>query len=230
MLLALIPARGGSKGIPRKNVTLLNGKPLIEYTIDAALKSASIDEVLLSTDDDEIGRVGKALGLDVSYRRPGELAEDDTPMIDTLEHALQWFEGVRGRLPDEVMLLQPTSPLRSVQDIDDAVGQFRSSGAQSLVSVHPMHEHPFECIRGGGNDWKYLVPPPLEAARRQDYLGDFYFINGAIYLAKTPTLLSRRGFLCPQETVTYVMSRERGVDIDTALDLVVAEVLAGADQ
>lgn len=225
MLLAVIPARGGSKGIPRKNVALLKGKPLIEYSIEAARKSRFIDEILLSTDDEEIAGVGQRLGLDVSYRRPPELAGDGAAMIDAVEHGLGWFKRARGRLPDEVLLLQPTSPLRSVQDIDGAVALFRESGARSLVSVHPMSEHPCECIVGAGNDWEYLVPPPKGSVRRQDYRNDFFFINGAIYLAETRTLLSRRAFIHPGETVMYVMPRERGLDIDTSVDLVVAEAM-----
>lgn len=227
MLLAVIPARGGSKGIPRKNVALLKGRPLIEYTIEAALKSRFIDDILLSTDDDEIASVGQRLGLDVSYRRPAELAGDATAMIDTLEHGIHWIENARGKLPDEVILLQPTSPLRSTQDIDDAVALFRESGAQSLVSVHIMGEHPCECIVGSTNEWEYLVPPPEGAVRRQDYKNDFFFINGAIYLAGTQILLSRRGFIYPQETVIFVMPRERGLDIDVHLDLRIAEAIIG---
>ncbi len=225
MLLAVIPARGGSKGVPRKNLALLNGKPLIQYTIEAAQKSRFIDDILLSTDDDEIAGVGQRLGLDVSYRRPSELAEDATGMIDVLEHGLQWVENIRGKLPDEVMLLQPTSPLRSAQDIDGAIALFRQSGAQFLVSVHPMSEHPCECITGRKNDWRYLVLPPVGVVRRQDYKEDFFFINGAIYLADTRALLSWRSFVHPQETSMFVMPRERGVDIDTDMDMVVAAAM-----
>ena len=146
-------------------------------------------------------------------------------MIDSLEHGLRWFEKSRGRLPDEILLLQPTSPLRSVQDIDGAVAFFRKSGALSLISVHPMAEHPCECIMGNSNGWEYLVSPPKGSVRRQDYKRDFFFINGAIYLAQTQTLLSRRGFIHPQETIMFVMPRERGLDIDTPLDLVIAEAM-----
>jgi CMP-N,N'-diacetyllegionaminic acid synthase len=227
MLLAIIPARGGSKGIPRKNMALLGGRPLVEYSIEAAKKSRFIDEILLSTDDDEIASVGRHFGLDVSYRRPAELAEDETAMIDTLEHGLHWIGNARGRLPDEVILLQPTSPLRSVQDIDGAIALFNESGAISLVSVHPMGEHPCECIVGNSKEWKYLAPPPGGAVRRQDYENNFFFINGAIYLTGTKTLLSRRSFVYPQETVMFVMPRERGMDIDTYLDLNIAEAIIG---
>lgn len=225
MLLAIIPARGGSKGIPRKNLAMLNGKPLIEYTIEAAQQSGCIDEILLSTDDDEIASAGQRMGLDLCYRRPPELGGDATAMIDVLEHGIHWFGKTHGNMPDEIMLLQPTSPLRSANDIAGAVASFRSTGAQSLVSVHPMSEHPCECIIGSGESWEYLVEPPKGAARRQDYKDNFYFINGAIYLAKTEALLSWRSFIRAGETSMYVMPRERGVDVDEALDMVLASAV-----
>jgi len=230
MLLAIIPARGGSKGILRKNLALLRRRPLIEYTIEVALQSPLIDEVLLSTDDDEIAAVGRRMGLDVTYRRPAELAGDATPMIDTLEHGLRWMAEERGGLPDEVMLLQPTSPLRSAEDIAGAVDLFHETAALSVVSVHPMGEHPSECIVGSVRDWDYLVTPPKGAVRRQDYEHRFYFINGAIYLAGTQTLLSRRGFIHPGETAMFVMPRSRGLDIDTPLDLHIAEAIFNRDE
>jgi N-acylneuraminate cytidylyltransferase/CMP-N,N'-diacetyllegionaminic acid synthase len=227
MLLAIIPARGGSKGIPRKNLALLRGRPLIEYSIEVAQQSSLVDEILLSTDDDEIAAVGRRMGLDVSYRRPVNLSADATPMIDTLEHALRWLDKTRGQVPDEVLLLQPTSPLRSTQDIEGAVALFRESRAPSVVSVHSMAEHPSECIVGTSNKWEYLVTPPEGAIRRQDYEQNFYFINGAIYLARAETLLARRGFIYPRETVMFAMPRSRGLDIDTQLDLSLAEAVLG---
>lgn len=225
MLLAIIPARGGSKGVPRKNVALLGGKPLIQYSIEAAQASREVDEILLSTDDDEIAAVGQQLGLDMRYRRPAALAGDEAGMFGTLEHGLRWFEKERGHLPDDVMLLQPTSPLRSVQDIDGAVALFRESEARSVISVNVMGEHPSECVVRSENSWKYLAPPPDGAVRRQDYQDDFFFINGAIYLADTQALLSWRGFIHPRKTVLFVMPRERSLDIDTPLDLVFAEAV-----
>lgn len=228
MLLAVIPARSGSKGIPRKNVALLNGKPLIEYTIQAAKKSRFVDHILLSTDDEEIASVGQRLGLEVSYRRPVELAGDATPMIDSLEHGIHWVERFCGSPPDEVLLLQPTSPLRSVNDIDGAVALFREKGASSLVSVHAMSEHPYECIVRKSHNWKYLRHPPAGVIRRQDYKNDFFFINGAIYLAETTTLLSRRSFIDTEETLMFVMPRERGIDIDEYIDLSIAEAIIGS--
>ena len=203
----------------------MRGRPLIEYTIRAAQESRIVDQILLSTDDDEIAEVGLRMGLDVRYRRPAELAADATPMIDSLEHGVRWIERERGTVPDEILLLQPTSPLRTARDIDSATALFRESGASSLVSVHAMGEHPSECIVKNGQRWSYLVEPPEGASRRQDYADSFYFINGAIYLARSEMLLSQRRFIQPGVSETYVMPRERGVDIDSYRDLRIAEAM-----
>lgn len=225
MLLAIIPARGGSKGIPRKNLIPLGGKPLIEYTIIAAQKSKHIDHILLSTDDDAIAEFGKKMGLDINYRRPQELAADNTSMIDTLEHAVNWFSEHNGQKPLDTMLLQPTSPLRTSLDIDNAVNVYYQTASTSLVSVHEMHEHPYECIKGIGNDAHYLVVPPKETARRQDYDNSYHYINGAIYIANTDFLFSHRSFVKIGKTHFFPISRERGVDIDTPSDLCIADAL-----
>ena len=226
MLLAFIPARGGSKGIPSKNLVLLNGKPLIQYTIEAALASQSVDAILLSTDDENIAETAQRLGVACAYRRPAELAADTTAMIDTVEHGLLWFERTMGVMPDQILLLQPTSPLRIASDINAAVKLFRSEGADTLVSVHRMVEHPCECVVTTQAGWEYLSPPSEGTVRRQDYKNNYFFINGAIYLARTATLLRDRKFVCEGKSVLYVMPRERGVDIDTRLDLTIAEALS----
>jgi len=225
MLLAFIPARKGSKGILGKNRVLLDGKPLIQYTIEAALASRYVDKILLSTDDPEIVKLGRGLGLDCSYQRPSELAADDTAMIETVIHGLQWCGTVAGDMPDEVVLLQPTSPLRTAYDIDAAVEVFRRADADTLVSVHPMTEHPSECIVSEKQGWRYLSAPPAGAVRRQDLEDIYYFINGAIYLAHTESLLKRKKFVCRGESALYIMPRERGVDIDEAFDLTFAEAM-----
>jgi CMP-N,N'-diacetyllegionaminic acid synthase len=228
MLLAFIPARGGSKGIPRKNLALLAGKPLIQYTLEAALASREIDDILLSTDDEEIAAFCAHAGVTTRYRRPAPLAGDDAPMLAALEHALEWYARERGSLPQEVLVLQPTSPLRTAADIDGAVARFRQSPADTLASVHRLAEHPSECLaveEGGG--WRYLVPPPPSAARRQDYRGDYFFINGAVYLARTAALLRERRFVVPGATLLYEMPRAHGIDVDSLLDLAYAEAVLG---
>jgi CMP-N,N'-diacetyllegionaminic acid synthase len=229
MLLGFVPARGGSKGIPRKNLIKLAGRPLIEYTLEAALASACIDDILLSTDDEDIAAFCARCGVDTPYRRPHELSGDDAPMIAAVEHGLDWYARECGQMPDEVLVLQPTSPLRTTEDIDGAVLRFKESAAETLASVHPMVEHPYECVVAQSGGWQYLVPPPA-VARRQDYRGSYYFVNGALYLARTSALLKERRFLVSGATALYEMPRERGIDVDSPLDLAFAEALLGMRQ
>lgn len=227
MLLAFVPARAGSKGIPRKNLSIIDKQPLISYTIKAAQNSQSIDEIFISTDCEETRAYAKQMGLNVDYHRPPEYSGDTVSMIETIEHGLQWFEKFNGALPDEVILLQPSSPLRTSDDIDAAVNCFKESGRSFLVGVNVMTEHPYECIKQGDDqhDWNYLAQPHGQVDRRQDYLEKFYFINGSIYIAKTSELLMRRKFIVPGLTAIYVMDSVNGVDIDTPADLEVAKAL-----
>jgi CMP-N,N'-diacetyllegionaminic acid synthase len=222
-ILAFIPARGGSKGIPRKNLTLLNGSPLIQYSIEAAQGSKYINNIFLSSDDPEIINFGKSFGLEVSYKRPAELAADETPMIDTILHGLEWWQKNKGAFPDAVLLLQPTSPLRSTVDIDGAIEFFVASKKDSLISVHTLSEHPLESIETTSDGWRYLSqvsPPP---SRRQDYPNNFFFINGAIYLASTDFIFSRQTLIAENESVIFSISQRNGLDVDNELDLKKAE-------
>jgi CMP-N,N'-diacetyllegionaminic acid synthase len=225
MLLAFVPARGGSKGIPRKNLASLGGKPLIQYTLEAARASVHIDDIFLSTDDEEIAAFCSRFGVVTPYRRPPVLSGDRAPMIAALVDGLEWYSRECGQQPDEVLLLQPTSPLRAPQDIDDAVERFRRRAADTLASVHAMSEHPCECLVAQDDGWQYLVAPPADATRRQDYGNKYYFINGAIYLARTSVLLKERRLVIPGATLLHEMPRERGIDVDSLTDLAYAEAL-----
>ncbi|CAN1498807.1 NeuA CMP-N-acetylneuraminic acid synthetase [Burkholderiaceae bacterium] len=226
MILSIIPARKGSKGILRKNLALLGGKPLVQHTISAALESNLVDEILLSTDDEEVTLLGCKLGLKNEYIRPQEISADSTGMIDTVLHAVSWFEEVRGYLPDQILLLQPTSPLRTQVDIDSAITLFKSENANSLVSVHPMREHPYECIlKEDQRKWSFLAESHSKVFRRQDYQQNYQFINGAIYLVDTKKLIEKRALVFPGESLLYEMPFSRGVDIDTAFDLKTAELI-----
>ncbi|TAN45249.1 MAG: acylneuraminate cytidylyltransferase family protein [Nitrospirae bacterium] len=225
-ITAFIPARGGSKGIPKKNLALLNGKPLIQYTIEAAKKSRYINDIFVSSDDSEIIGFCESVGVSVPYRRPEELATDSSSIVDTLMHALDWM-GKRKELPYVIMLLQPTSPLRTANNIDEAVELFVSDGAESLISVHRMVEHPYECLKVAAGGWEYLVRPEKEAFRRQDYNEDFYYINGAIYIVKTDFFIREKKFVLENRTKLYIMPPEKGVDVDDALGLKKAECYFG---
>jgi CMP-N,N'-diacetyllegionaminic acid synthase len=210
-LLALIPARGGSKGIPRKNIRPFCGKPLLQWSIDVALAASSVDQVVVSTDDPEIAEVARAGGAEVPFLRPPELASDTAPGIVPVLHALQ-------QLPEmsAVLLLQPTSPLRRVKDVEAIVALHRQAGHDAVVSVTPSSKHP--ALMFGLTPAQVLEPLMIlpDAACRQQ-LPPAYALNGAFYLASRSFLERERSFLT-SKTVGYVMPPEQSVDIDTALD------------
>ncbi len=212
-VLAIIPARGGSKGIPRKNIRYIGGKPLIAWTIEEAKKSRYIDRLILSSDDDEIIEVTKAWGCEVPFKRPIELAQDETPGIASVLHALQLLPKY-----DYAILLQPTSPLRTVDDIDACLEKCLAFNANACVSVTEVTENPY---------WMYTISPDgimhqlietnYSFTRRQD-LPKVYKLNGAVYVADSEWLLQSKSFLS-NDTLAYVMPWERSLDIDTELDI-----------
>lgn len=215
---ALIPARGGSKGIPRKNIKLMAGKPLIAWTIEAALRSSSLDAVVVSTEDEEIAEVARKAGALVPFMRPAALAQDATPGIDPVLHALD-------QLPqfDSVLLLQPTSPLRATADIDGCLMLAAERGAPSVVSVCEPDTHPYWTYRLGADLSMQRLIDGVDATRRQD-LPPLAALNGALYFADA-AWLRRSGALVGPETLAYMMTREHSVDLDTPLDWKFAELL-----
>ena len=210
-LLALIPARGGSKGIPRKNIRSFCGKPLLQWSIDAALASPSVSRVVVSTDDPEIAEVALAGLAEVPFLRPSELASDTAPGIAPVLHALQQLPEVSA-----VLLLQPTSPLRRVEDVEAIVALHRKAGHDAVVSVTPSSKHPAWMF--GLSPAKVLEPLMIlpDAACRQQ-LPPTYALNGALYLASRSFLEREHSFLT-SNTLGYVMPPERSVDIDSPLD------------
>lgn len=215
--LGLIPARGGSKGIPRKNVRTIAGKPLISWTIESALASRVLAAVVVSTDDEEIAEVARAAGAEVPFMRPAELAADETSGVAPVLHAMT-------ALPqfDSVLLMQPTSPMRGPADVEGILDVARN-GAESIVSVSEARCHPqwmFEM--GDGAELRPIVTQ-ADAVRRQD-LPPLYALNGAMYFATRPWLETRRAFI-GEGTIGYLMPPERSVDIDDMLDWRLAELL-----
>lgn len=215
-LIALIPARGGSKGIPRKNIVMVAGKPLIAHTIEAAKGAKGIARVIVSTDSEEIAAVAREYGAEV-VMRPANIAADDTQMIPVLQHALEQAPA------DAIVLLQPTSPLRTSAHITEAIQAYASSGTDSLVSVMQV-PHPFlpsSLYRMGEN-----VLQPLSdtlVTRRQDK-EILYARNGPAILIASASLI-REGKLYGSSVVPYVMDKESSVDIDDAQDLSYAAFL-----
>ena len=229
-MLVIIPARAGSKGIPRKNLVLLGGKPMIQYTIEAAQQSQFVSRIVLSTDDPEIAALGSGLGLDVSYQRPPHLADDNTPIEATLAHCLNWLREGSVTHDEAFILLQPTSPLRTFKDIDEAIQLYRGSKKNSLVSVNSMREHPFECVELRSDGWSYLSKNISGAFRRQDYSNNYYYINGAIYITRTEQFLLSGKIIDEKSASFYLMQREHSIDIDDVFDLLVAQALVAEPQ
>lgn len=215
---ALIPARGGSKGIPRKNVKLIAGKPLIVWTIEAALHSSLLSAVVVSTDDLEIAEVARDAGAQVPFIRPAELAQDKSSGLDPVLHAMD-------QLPqyDSVLLLQPTSPLRTTEDIDGCLRLAARKNAPSVVSVTEASTHPHWTYRLNADQLMTRFVDAAPAARRQD-LAAAFTLNGAMYFADV-NWLRRSGSLVSDETLAYIMPSERSVDLDTAFDWKFAEFL-----
>ena len=223
-IAALITARAGSKSVPRKNIRPLAGKPLLAYTFEAAKKSRAIQRIVLSTDDPEMADLGRAYGVEVPFLRPPELAGDTTPMIDVALHALAWLAEREAYRPDYLLLLQPTSPFRTAEDIDAAAELARRTSADAVVGVGAMPKHPCHAktIDAEGRLVPWLGGPDTES-RRQD-LPALYVPNGAIYLVKR-TVLERSRSWCPPGTLAFVMPEERSLDIDTPWDWRVAEAV-----
>lgn len=221
---AIIPARGGSKGVPGKNLKLLGGRPLLAHTVSAARAARCVSRILLSTDDPAIAAAGQALGAEVPLLRPAGLATDTAPVFDAIEHLLAHLTAQGETEPDYILLLQPTSPLRTAGDIEAAFDRLLSARADALISVSPAQDHPLLCkqMDAAGRLTPYF-DTPLQAARRQD-LPPAYVPNGAIYLIKTRLLLSARAW-CPPGTMAYVMPPDRSIDLDTPEDFERAEWL-----
>ncbi|MBA4319143.1 MAG: acylneuraminate cytidylyltransferase, partial [Flavobacterium sp.] len=222
-ILALIPARGGSKGVPGKNTKLLNGKSLLAYTSEIALQSKQLAEVIVSTEDEQIIEVAKSLGIKVPFIRPMALAQDTTPTIDVMIHALQWFEK-QTIFFDAVCLLQVTSPFRTLEFLDKAIEKFVESGCDSLVSVQKVpHEYnphwTFE-VNAEGN--LKIATGEAEIISRRQELPTAYHRDGSIYLTKTEVLLKQHS-LYGKSTAFIESEPDFYVNIDTMQDWEKAE-------
>ncbi len=219
--LAVIPARGGSKGLPGKNIRLLHGKPLIQYSIEAALNSGCADEVVVTTDSEEIAHVSGQAGAAVPFIRPAELATDEAKSIDVLKHAVEFYEQTQNQCFDVIMLLQPTSPLRNAMDIKEAYKIFLDHQADSLQSVTLSGAQPYLLRELDNGQLTPYLKGEREHLRRQD-LKELYALNGAIYIVKRDLLMDS-GILVGRHNYGYIMPKERSVDIDDEFDLKMAE-------
>ncbi|ACD23611.1 acylneuraminate cytidylyltransferase family protein [Clostridium botulinum] len=222
-ILAIVPARSGSKGLPGKNILNLNGKPLIAHTILASKNSKFVTRVVVSTDDKEIAEISKKYGAEVPYLRPNSLAKDESLTIDSVFHMLDYLEKYEGYFPDYVLLLQCTSPLRNEQHIDEAIEKLVKSNFYGIISICESEVNPYWTNIFKNESLKYFLEAGKNITRRQD-LPNIYRYNGAIYLAKTEALKREKTF--EVENLTgYVMDRESSIDIDTEIDFKIAEII-----
>ncbi len=217
--LAIIPARGGSKRLPRKNVLDLAGKPLIAWSIEAGLKSKYIDKVVVTSDDNEILDIAKKFGSDI-IKRPEELASDTATSFDAIKHTIDSLEKY-----DYIILLQPTSPLRDEKHIDDAIKLLVSKEADAVVSICEMDHSPLwsNTLPEDGNMNRFLRDEVIN--KRSQDLEKYYRLNGAIYICKTDKLLEERSFFLKDCIFSYEMDRKSSVDIDEKIDFTIASQL-----
>ena len=217
--LAIIPARGGSKRLPRKNVLDLNGKPLIAWSIEAGLSSKYIDKVVVSSDDDEILEISKKFGSE-TIKRPDELASDTATTFDAIKHAIDNFDKY-----DYIVLLQPTSPLRNEKHIDEAIELLESKNADAVVSVCEMDHSPlWSNTLDETLSMKNFLRDEILNKRSQD-LNPYYRLNGAIYICETEKLLEEKSFFLKKDIFAYVMDRKSSIDIDEEIDFKIASIL-----
>jgi CMP-N-acetylneuraminic acid synthetase len=219
-ILAIIPARGGSKGVPKKNIKLLNNKPLIAYTIEAALKSRYLDKIIVSTDSKEIAEVSGKYGAEI-IKRPKFLSGDKAKVIDAVFHIFDTLEKEKYFF-DFLVLLQPTSPLRTTKDIDEAIDLFLKEKPELLLSVYKVEPPPYWCFRIEKN---YLKPIfGLKYFKNRGGVPGAYMPNGAIYIS-TPKFLRKNKSFYAKKSLPYIMPKERSIDIDYPIDFMLAELL-----
>lgn len=222
-ILAIIPARGGSKGVPKKNIKELNGKPLISYSIEEARKSKYINRIVVSTESKEIAEISKKLGAEVPYLRPLQLAQDNSPTIDCIIHMIDWLKDKENYVPDYICLLQCTSPLRTYEDIDGTVQKAILLNMDGAVSICEAEVNPYWTNIFEGDQLKYFIEEGKQIIRRQD-LPKIYRINGAIYVIKTEILL-RDKVLEPSNITGFIMENSKSIDIDDNEDFILASLL-----
>ena len=221
-VLGIITARGGSKGIPGKNIKELCGQPLIAYTIEAAQKSKLLSRCIVSTDSDEIAQVARKYGADVPFQRPASLAQDQSSSVDVVKHALTWLKDQNGERYDYVMILQPTSPLRDADDIDASIEIAIKTKADSVMSMYELSDFSVKKLKfiEEGIIRPLIESEGMKPSRRQE-ASKVYKRNCAIYLTKSDLIMA--GDLFGKVSRAYIMPEERSVDINKPSDFDLAE-------
>lgn len=222
-ILAIIPARGGSKGLPGKNIKELCGKPLLVWSIEQALKSEHIDNIVVSTDSEKIAKIAKKAGANVPFLRPAKLAANDSPTSDAILHVLEQL-GIMGKCYDYVALLEPTSPLRKPNDIDDAISMIiQNTDADCLVSVGEVHmEHPMIVKKISEKGFVAPYISNIATIHQRQQADEAYFPYGVIYISKIPEFKKKQAFYT-KKTIPYFIERWQNYEIDDELDFMIIE-------
>lgn len=223
-ILAIIPARAGSKRLPNKNKLLLGGKPLIVWSIEAAQGIPEICDILVSTDDPEIAEIAKEAGAFVPWLRPAELATDTATSVDVVLHAIDWYEQNKNAV-DGVLLLQPTSPFRSKEMIINGIEQYINSNKKNIIGVSPAHHHPSWMLKiSGNNALEKIIEDNAINTRSQDLIPAFS-INGSFYLTSSANIKNNKSFLDKETLPLITNNAVESLDIDTEIDLTIAKCL-----
>ena len=222
-ILAIIPARGGSKGLKRKNILDFIGKPLIAHTIEQAQNSKYVSRVIVSTEDEEIAMISKKYGAEIPFMRPNRLADDSSSTNEVIEYTLKELEMKEGYRPDLICLLQCTSPLRTSEDIDNTIDKLFNTSSDSAVSITEAKSNPYWTNILVDDKLEYFIKEGKRIKRRQD-LPEIYELNGAVYVVKTDVFLKEKT-LETKNITGYVMKAENSIDIDNIIDLKTAEIM-----
>lgn len=221
----IIPARAGSKGIPNKNMQIIGDKPMLQYTLEAAKQSEKLDYCILSSDDPEAIALSKKVGVNVPFVRPDYLSEDNSPTEEVIIHALEWYKSEFSHFPGVVVLLQPTTPFRTAQDIGNAIKKFEQTGKESLVSVCEISQHPSDCVILLED--KSIERLPLhrdnKKSGRQAYQ-KVYFIDGGVYISTFKRFLKEKTMFDNNSEI-FIVPKSHGLDIDDFFNLELARAM-----
>lgn len=230
-ILLFIPARKNSKGIKNKNIVKLKNKPLIQHTSKFVEKFIRIhgkdnkSEFFVSTDSKDILKFCKKNFLFNGYLRPKFLAGDKSNIVDVILHASEWLKKNKQKFFKTIVLLQPTNPIRDIEELNQMIKYYKNKKLKSLISVVKMKEHPYECVEINKNKWSYLAKPSKPALGRQDYKNNFFFIDGSYYIIDTEYLKKYKKLIMPNITKFFSIKRVFPVDIDNQNDLKIADLL-----
>ena len=226
--LIFIPARAGSKGIKNKNMKMLGNLPLIGHTLEFSKKLSIADDIFISTDSDEVIEYCRNFDYKIDYIRPKDLAQDTSNMVETLIDGIDWYEENNNKVVENIILLQPTSPIRSLELINKAINQYLEMDCKSMISVSRMKESIFNCIEFQDNEkikWKYIDPPLKKNHQRQELKDKTAHIDGNFYIFSNQFLRKNNSVISQEETVPYLIDSKYSIDIDEEEDFIIANLI-----